>query len=154
ILSGALPTGERVQVIIPPATRGDVAIAIRKHAIAGMALDDYRTTGAFAQTRATRSTGLATDPVPMPTDIDPIDHLRAAVRSRQNILISGGTSTGKTTFLNALLREVPAHERLILIEDTPELQMTHANAIGLLSSRSALGEAAVSTEDLLIASLP
>ncbi|MGL1204083.1 ATPase, T2SS/T4P/T4SS family, partial [Vibrio parahaemolyticus] len=77
----------------------------------------------------------------------------AAVRSRQNILISGGTSTGKTTFLNALLREVPAHERLILIEDTPELQMTHANAIGLLSSRSALGEAAVSTEDLLIASL-
>ena len=49
--------------------------------------------------------------------------LAAAVRARKNILVSGGTSTGKTTFLNALLREIPAEERLILIEDTPELQV-------------------------------
>jgi type IV secretion system protein VirB11 len=79
--------------------------------------------------------------------------LRQAVRQRKNILISGGTSTGKTTFLNALLREVPTSERLILIEDTPELQISHANAIGLLATRGSLGEADVSAEDLLIASL-
>jgi type IV secretion system protein VirB11 len=52
------------------------------------------------------------------------------VRERRNILISGGTSTGKTTFLNALIREIPADERLIAIEDTPELRMPHANAWG------------------------
>ena len=51
--------------------------------------------------------------------------LALAVRQRRNILVSGGTSTGKTTFLNALLREVPLAERLILIEDTPELRIRH-----------------------------
>jgi type IV secretion system protein VirB11 len=79
--------------------------------------------------------------------------LAAAVRARKNILVSGGTSTGKTTFLNALLREVPAGERLILIEDTPELKVHHENAVGLLAARSALGEARVSANDLVAASL-
>jgi type IV secretion system protein VirB11 len=79
--------------------------------------------------------------------------LAAAVRARRTILVSGGTSTGKTTFLNALLREVPAEERLILIEDTPELQVDHANMVGLLAARSALGEAQVTANDLVAASL-
>jgi type IV secretion system protein VirB11 len=79
--------------------------------------------------------------------------LAAAVKGRKNILISGGTSTGKTTFLNALLREVPDEERLILIEDTPELQTRHENLVGLLAARSALGEAQVTANDLLSASL-
>ncbi|MNX90695.1 Type IV secretion system protein VirB11 [compost metagenome] len=79
--------------------------------------------------------------------------LSAAVKGRRNILISGGTSTGKTTFLNALMKEVPAGERLIFIEDTPELHLRHPNAVGLLAARSALGEAAATTDDLLNASL-
>jgi hypothetical protein len=79
--------------------------------------------------------------------------LKLAVRERCNIFISGGTSSGKTTFLNALLREVDANERLILIEDTPELEAPHKNMVGLLAARSALGEAVVSMEDLLNASL-
>jgi len=79
--------------------------------------------------------------------------LREAVRGRRNVLISGGTSTGKTTFLNALLREIPPEERLILIEDTPELEMIHRNALGLLAARSVLGEAEVRAEDLLMAAL-
>lgn len=153
ILSAALPTGERVQVVIPPATRGEVAIAIRKHVISAMALEDYRHNGALAGTQM--QTGETRDGKPLltgPMD-DPVTLLREAVRSRRNILISGGTSTGKTTFLNTLLSEVPAHERLILIEDTPELRLTHENAVGLLSARSALGEASVTADDLLIASL-
>jgi type IV secretion system protein VirB11 len=75
------------------------------------------------------------------------------VKARKNILISGGTSSGKTTFLNALLREIPAEERLILIEDAPELVVTQDNVVGLLAARSALGEAQVSATDLLAASL-
>jgi len=153
ILSAALPTGERVQVVIPPATRGEVAIAIRKHVISALALEDYRHNGALAG--AQMQAGETCDhksPLMEPAG-DPIALLREAVLSRRNILISGGTSTGKTTFLNALLSEVPARERLILIEDTPELRLAHENAVGLLSARSTLGEAAVTADDLLIASL-
>ncbi len=79
--------------------------------------------------------------------------LALAVRARKNIIVSGGTSTGKTTFLNALLREVPAEERLILIEDTPELIVEHENKVGLVSVRGELGEAKVTANDLVSASL-
>jgi len=79
--------------------------------------------------------------------------LAAAVKARKNILVSGGTSTGKTTFLNALIREIPAGERLILIEDTPELHQHHDNLVGLLAVRGSQGEARVTATDLLAASL-
>src|SRR3546814_5489857 len=81
------------------------------------------------------------------------DALREAVQGRRNVLISGGTSSGKTTFLNALIREIPAEERLVLIEDTPEIRLAHENAVGLIAARSALGEAAVTANDLVSASL-
>jgi type IV secretion system protein VirB11 len=75
------------------------------------------------------------------------------VRAKKTILVSGGTSTGKTTFLNALLREVPVNERLVLIEDTPELVVRHPNAIGLVAARGREREADVTMDDLLVASL-
>jgi type IV secretion system protein VirB11 len=156
LLSATLPDGARVQVVAPPATRGPLALAIRKHVSPDLALEDYVAAGAFAETRARDSLDrsevdralaaqLATGDVP--------GMLAAAVRARKNILVSGGTSTGKTTFLNALLREVPAEERLILIEDTPELKVHHENAVGLLAARSELGEARVGANDLVAASL-
>lgn len=156
LLSATLPDGARVQAIAPPATRGGLALAIRKHVSADLGLDDYVTTGAFDGTRRSlgphadeQDTGLAA----LLEAGDLAGMLRSAVRARRNILVSGGTSTGKTTFLNALLREVAPEERLILIEDTPELHLNHANAIGLLAARSDLGEARVSADDLLGASL-
>lgn len=79
--------------------------------------------------------------------------LRQAVRARKTIIISGGTSTGKTTFANALIKEIPADERLIFIEDTTEIRIGHSNAVGLLAVRGNLGEASVTTDDLLVASL-
>lgn len=152
LLAAALPDGSRVQVVIPPATRGDIAMAIRRHVAADLSLDDYTAAGAFEGTdlREAGSRDMKAAPV---ADDDLAALLRSAVRARRNVLISGGTSTGKTTFLNALLREVPAMERLILIEDTPELTLTHANAVGLLAARSHLREASVTADDLLNAAL-
>lgn len=153
LLAASLPDGSRVQIVAPPATRGGHALAIRRHVAASPSIDDYEASGAFEFSSTT------------PVDLDRERHLvpvapadvretlREAVRAKRNLLISGGTSTGKTTFLNALLREIPQGERLILIEDTPELEATHRNAVGLLAARSALGEAAVRAEDLLIAAL-
>lgn len=155
ILSATLPGGERVQVVIPPATRGHVAFAIRRHATSDLELGDYVATGAFDHTIRDRSGADAEDERlrQLLVSGDMAALLSAAVRGRRNILVAGGTSTGKTTFLNALIREIPQSERLIFIEDTPELLLRHPNAVGLLAARSALGEAAVAAEDLLNASL-
>lgn len=156
LLSATLPDGARVQIVIPPATRERIAIAIRKHIAPDLTLEDYAGTGAFEETRS-GAISLASD-----ADREILDRLQAgdianalriAVRARKNILVSGGTSTGKTTFLNTLLREIPREERLILIEDTPELRTPHENLVGLLAARSALGEAQVSADDLVAASL-
>ncbi len=153
LLAASLPGGERVQAVIAPAARGSIALAIRKHVSAGMALEDYGRTGAFSETRLMHMAEEDRRHSAVPASRDPLLLLRQAVRERRNILVSGGTSSGKTTFLNALLREIPADERLIFIEDTPELQIVHPNAVGLLAARGALGEAEVTAEDLLIASL-
>jgi type IV secretion system protein VirB11 len=75
------------------------------------------------------------------------------VLNRRNVLISGGTSSGKTTLLNALVAEIPPSERLIAIEDTAELALNHQNAVGLLAARGDMGEARIDMEDLLIAAL-
>ena len=155
LLSAVLPGGERVQVVAPPATRGAMAIAIRKQVVAGMALEDYLAAGAFAGTELSHGLSPA-PPSPAPADESPAGlaaWLGELVRARANILISGGTSSGKTTFLNALLRNIPQHERLLLIEDTPELVLGHANAAGLVAVRGEQGEARVSAEELLQAAL-
>jgi type IV secretion system protein VirB11 len=154
LLSASLPDGSRIQVAIPPATRGAVAIAIRKHVAAELSLDDYVAADAFRALRAGAGPAATIERVRALVDAGDIAAaLREAVRGRLNILISGGTSSGKTTFLNALIREIPAQERLILIEDTPEIRLAHDNAVGLIAARSALGEAAVTANDLVSASL-
>lgn len=155
LLSASLPDGSRIQIVAPPATRGDLAIAIRKHVSAELTLDDYVAADAF---RAVRKAGQVQAAVieqvrALVDSGDIAGALRAAVRARLNVLISGGTSSGKTTFLNALIREIPPEERLVLIEDTPEIRIAHANAVGLIAARSALGEASVTANDLVSASL-
>ena len=120
-------------------------MAIRRHRLVDVPLSAYDH-GALAgvSTPQWRST----DPA-----ADPIQFLRAAVCERATVLISGGTSSGKTTFLNALLREVPAAERIVLVEDTPEIRLSHANSLGLVAVKGEMGEARLSTDDLLQASL-
>jgi type IV secretion system protein VirB11 len=152
LLATSLPDGARVQIAVPPATRGEVALAVRRHVAAGLGLEAYSRGSAPS---ATFQTGpdAGGELVPAGAGDEVVALLGEAVRERRNILVSGGTSTGKTTFLGALLREIPPHERLVYIEDTPELPMTHANAVGLLAARGSMGEARITMEDLLVASL-
>jgi P-type conjugative transfer ATPase TrbB len=111
-VSAELPeTGERFEGLLPPIVAGP-SFAIRKPAIAVFTLDDYVATGIMSDEQAAT--------------------LREAVAERRNILVSGGTSTGKTTLTNALLAEI-AHEagRIVLIEDTRELQCRAPNLVAL-----------------------
>lgn len=153
LLAATLPDGSRVQVVAPPATRGGHALAIRRHVAAEFLLGDWAQSGAFDdlqnnevsidRERSWRTIG----------GENAQDILMQAVQSRKNIIVAGGTSTGKTTFLNALLAEIPPQERLLLIEDTEELKITQPNVVGLIAARGKLSEAEVTAEDLLIAAL-
>lgn len=155
LLSGLLPGGERIQIIAPPATRQHLAIAIRKHVQVDLDLADYAAAGAFAAVRRGAGHGSTVDAA-LQASLDANDILgffQGAVAARKNILIAGGTSSGKTTFLNALLKDIGPHERVITIEDTPEVSLDRPNAIGLVAVRGETGEASVTTEDLLQAAL-
>jgi type IV secretion system protein VirB11 len=143
LLAARLPGGARVQIIGPSATHGHWAMAIRRHRLVDLTLDDYDHGRLAPPIEAT---------MPDP-QANPVAYLREAVRQRRTILISGGTSTGKTTFLNALLRDVPAAERIITVEDTPEIKLHGENGLGLVAVKGELGEALISTDDLLQAAL-
>lgn len=154
VMSAVLPDGSRVQIVAPPATRGNLVLAIRKQIASKLTLADYAKGNAFETTsRGELYVVGAADGGGPQDEPDPAAALAKAVRERRNILISGGTSTGKTTFLNALIREIPRTERLILIEDTPELCVEHENHVGLIAVRGELGEARVTANDLVTASL-
>ena len=143
LLAATLPDGARIQLCGPPATRRHWALAIRRHRLVDLPLDAYD-----------RGPIPPTQPVAMPDPADqPIAFLREAIRRRQTILIAGGTSSGKTTFLNAMLREIPAQERVVIVEDTAELRLPGANGVGLIAVKGDLGEAKVSANDLLQAAL-
>jgi type IV secretion system protein VirB11 len=153
LLSATLPRGYRVQIVLPPAAE-ELCLTIRKPYIRELSLSDFDQQGAF---RATRS-----HPGPAAADEELLGLLRhgeyhrfveLAIASRKNILISGGTSTGKTTFLNACLREIPEHERLVTVEDAREVRLKQANRVHLIASRGAQGRAQVSPENLLEAAL-
>lgn len=155
LLAATLPTGERVQICAPPATRGPMCVAIRKHVVPDLSLDDYESAGTFNRCGDVGLSQQAQDR-DLKALLDKRDirgFLSSAVKARKSILVSGGTATGKTTLVNALLKEAPLDERIILIEDTPEIQIAHDNAVGLVAVRGRLGEASVSAADLLEAAL-
>ncbi len=155
LLAATLPDGARVQICAPPATRGHLIVAIRKHNMPDLRLTDYEEAGAFARVGEAALKRRATDDMlaALLNEGRTFDFLTAAVQTRQTIVISGGTGTGKTTFLNALLKEASDRERFVLIEDTPEIQLHHQNAVGLVAVRGKLGEASVTPADLVEAAL-
>ena len=134
LIEGSLLNGERVQFVLPPACEaGKVICSIRRHRMKQMKLADYEAKGAFASLRNRSKHG----------DIDSQLHelfqeknyllfIKEAIHARKNILICGGTGTGKTTFLNACLKEIAEHERLITVEDTREVIIDQPNKVNLL----------------------
>ncbi|HEV2532771.1 P-type DNA transfer ATPase VirB11 [Phenylobacterium sp.] len=153
LLSATLPDGARVQVVAPPATRGGLVMAVRKHVISNLSVDELAARGLFSggppETAQDRNAALQ-------ARLDAGDtpgFLKAAVAARKTMVISGGTSSGKTTLLNALLKEVDAGERLIAIEDAAEVRLDHDNAVGLIAVRGEQGEARVDANALVAAAL-
>src|SRR5712672_2626810 len=128
-VSAELPeTGERFEGLLPPVVAAPT-FAIRKPAVAIFTLQDYVAAGIMT--------------------IEQAEHLRNAVRERKNILVAGGTSTGKTTLVNALLAEVAkTGDRVVLIEDTRELQCAAPNLVALRTK-----DGAASLSDLVRSSL-
>ena len=143
LLGATLPDGARIQFCGPPASRKHWVMAIRRHRRLDLPLDAYD-----AGPLKDETTAQSYDP-----QAEPIAFLREAIRLRRTILISGGTSTGKTTFLNAMLGEIPKGERVVLVEDTPELRLPGENGVGLVAVKGELGEAKVSANELLQAAL-
>jgi type IV secretion system protein VirB11 len=156
LLSAALASGERFQGVLPPATTNGGAFAIRKQVIKDMAIDDYRTMGSFDRVKVSMAEELSEIDRQLCEYLDDgkiEDFIRLAVANRYSILLSGGTSSGKTTFLNALLKEVPSDERIITIEDTREVKPIQDNFLPLVASKGDQGQARVTIESLLQAAM-
>ena len=160
LLSGTLPTGERAQIVLPPATTpGTVAITLRRPADQVWTLDELERKGMFAH--ALISTARACLPDSVDSALlrllearDHIGFLRLAVRGPKNILVSGSTGSGKTTCTKALMLEIPSNERLITIEDARELVLVnHPNHVRLYYSKEGQGESSVTPRQLLHACL-
>ena len=113
LVDARLPDGSRVNAIIRPLAVSGPSLSIRKFAKVAFHLEDLVAFGTLTQPMA--------------------DFLRAAVRAKLNIFISGGTGSGKTSTLNALSYEIPTHERIVTVEDSAELQLKHPNMVNLES---------------------
>ncbi|HZW61280.1 MAG TPA: P-type DNA transfer ATPase VirB11 [Candidatus Babeliales bacterium] len=135
LVSGSLPTGERVQFVMSPATeKGKVVCSIRRHQMRDMTLNNYEERGVFDELKYTENTASISDDK-LREQFQKKNYLHfieQAIQSRKNILISGGTGTGKTTFLNACIKCIPKSERLITVEDTREVRSIHPNTAHLL----------------------
>ncbi len=156
ILGASLPGGERVQIVGPPATRRHWAMAIRRPSSIKLGLNDFSTAGSFDGVLLSNERELSALDGQLLKLLEARNvaaFLDLAVKSKKSILISGGTSTGKTSLLSALLGSIPAAERLITVEDTPEISLSHDNAVGLIAVKGNLGEARIGIDDLLNASL-
>ena len=133
LLDARLPDGSRIAIAFPPVSVDGVAITIRKFRSRRFKLDELVRIGF------------------LPSHV--ADFLSNAVRDRRTVLLSGGTASGKTTFLNALMDHIDPSERLGVIEDTPELVLSHPNVFRFQSRREQKSIEAISIRDLVKATL-
>jgi pilus assembly protein CpaF len=133
ILDSRLPDGSRVAAVIPPCSLRGVTLTIRKFNARHFEMEDLIHAGTLDRVLANR--------------------IEDYVLARKNILISGGTGTGKTTLLNILGKFIPEDERILLIEDTAEIQMAQPNLVRFEARQAQNGMPAVAIRDLLKAAL-
>jgi pilus assembly protein CpaF len=133
ILDSRLPDGSRVAAVFPPCSVGGTTLTIRKFQTKFFTAEELVRIGTMTP--------------------DVFGQVKTAIIGSQNILISGGTSTGKTTLLNALAAFLPPNDRVVLIEDTAELQVDQPNLVRFEARREQAGVPAVTIRDLLRATL-
>ncbi len=133
LLDSRLPDGSRVAVVIPPCSVGGTTLTIRKFRSRFFTAEELVRAGSLTH--------------------ELVDYFRVAVEQRHNILISGETSSGKTTLLTALAAFISDRDRVVLIEDTSEVQMTKPNLVRFEARREQAGIPAVTIRDLLRATL-
>ncbi|MCB2081632.1 MAG: P-type DNA transfer ATPase VirB11, partial [Rickettsiales bacterium] len=143
------------QVVFPPACEpGTVAISIRKANALQLNLDQYEALGAFQSTSTKRIVDENDKILKDLLDEGKIrDFLDKAVKCKKNLVISGGTSSGKTTFANAIFQSIPMGERLITVEDAREIHLVQPNRVHLLVSKGGQGRAKITTQDQIEACL-
>jgi type IV secretion system protein VirB11 len=150
ICSTVLPTGERCQIVLPPAAE-HISLTLRKPSAVSLTLHDLDAAGLFTDVAPAAGRGDAED-ARLTAHREAADwpaFLALAVRARRNILISGATGSGKTTLAKALVRLIPEEERILTIEDARELAVPHRNAVHLLYAKDGQGLAQVGAKDLL-----
>jgi type IV secretion system protein VirB11 len=149
ILSGNLPGGERIQIVRTPACeKGKIVMAIRRPNTQDFTLDDYNKMRAFERDTQYRQIDINTKLKALLQERHYQEFISLAIKSKKNILISGGTGTGKTTFLNACLKYIPEAERLITLEDAREVKVIQPNTVHLIVPSKEQGVANVTVERL------
>ena len=160
LLSATLPTGDRVQFVLPPAcTPNTVSMTVRKPSRTRWSLDDLAGKGAFDAVRIVeRGTDLSPADMELSALIEATRvggsgamaaFFRCAVAQRRNIVLSGAVGSGKTTLMRALMDAVPDDERIITIEDAAELEPRQPNTVQLFYSRGDQGVARIQAGHLL-----
>ncbi|EQC50786.1 CpaF family protein [Bacteriovorax sp. DB6_IX] len=130
ILDGNLPDGSRINIILSPFTNNGAAITIRKYVRTNINLEEH-----------SQSFGIPQKWVPF---------FKSMIESRMNIVISGGTGVGKTTFMNMMLKEISPDHRVITIEDTLELNLSNPNLVRLeAGSKIEDSEVSITMRDLV-----
>jgi type IV secretion system protein VirB11 len=155
MLAGQLPSGERVQIAIPPVVpQGTTSITIRKPSNFVLSLEEIVAGGAFEKTRCEQSLRLSPEErerieADLPEDDTALlklfrkrqwfEFFDKAVKRRKNIISSGATGSGKTTLANALVQRIPLEERLITVEDVREMRLPHVNKVHMVYSKDSKG---------------
>lgn len=163
ILSGSIPDGSRIQCVLPPVAKYPT-FAIRRQVVRRLSLQDYKQRNYYQQCEFFDKSANTIEQLDeedqhlckLYQDNDWDAFIRHAILYKKVIVISGATSSGKTTFINACLQHIPYSERIILLEDTREIEISHPNQVSLLAVKQKVHreiKQTVSMQDLVQASL-